>query len=699
VCPPAEVILQAIRPMQKRESLAFWSAFDFDLETLELRKHGTRLRMEQKPAQLLRRLLERPGEVVGRDELANLLWPGEQHGDFDQRLNKAIHKLRSILGDDPANPRYVQTLSGTGYRFIADVSIVNGNGASYSGTNEIEVRLVTPQSNDDGDRTADAEQYPGNFQIRGEEFAQGPSRQIVTTGNSEPITSNSRVLARRFGVVWLPLSLCLLAPGLWFLKTAIDRNHAPIIHSVAVLPLRNLSPDPGQDYFADGVTEDLITNLAQSLPLRVISRTSVMQYKESKEPIRQIARDLGVDTIVEGAVARSGRRVTITVQLIDATQDKHLWARKYDRQAKDLLDIESEVSREIANQIGGTLATQRIGRGSEIRAVDPETYELCLLGRFHWNKRTAADLDKSADYYRQAIARDPNYAPAYAGLANAYALMPSYDSVAMQETYAKGAAASRRAIDLDQNLPEPYAILGLIDLNDGNWRRAGTELQHALELNPNLATAHQWLAYYLLFSGQINDAIAEMESARRLDPLSLIINADEGQVLYVAKRYDDARTRLRQAIELAPNNGQAYETLALTDLETGDPTDAIKEAQAGLAFSSTSPRTLGEAGYVLAETGHAAEARGLLRTLNGMALRGSGRPIYLAMIYVGLNEPQQALEQLQLQVETFGGLEGASQWHAFDELRHDPRYQELITAGNVVSLKPDSRTASPGSVH
>ncbi|MGA8088878.1 MAG: hypothetical protein WCA10_16490 [Terracidiphilus sp.] len=424
-----------------------------------------------------------------------------------------------------------------------------------------------------------------------------------------------------------------------------------------------------------------------------------MQYKDSTKPVRQIARELQVDAIVEGAVARSGSRVTITVQLIDATQDRHIWARKYDRQAEDLLDIEAEVSREIANQIGGTLAARRIVRGSEIRAVDSETYELCLLGRFHWNKRTAADLAKSADYYQQAITRDPNYAPAYAGLANAYALMPSYDSVAMQATYAKGTAAARRAIDLDHRLAEPYATLGVIELNDGGWQRAGAELQHALELNPNLATAHQWLAYYLVFSGQINEAIAEMESARRLGPLSAVINADEGQLLYVARRYGEATIRLRQAIELAPDNGQAYETLALTDLETRDPTDAIKEAQDGLALSLTSPRTLGESGYVLARTGHAAEARGLLRTLNGMALHDSGRPVYLAMIYVGLNRPQQALKQLQLQAKTFGGLEGVWQWHAFDEQRHDPRYQELITAGDVASSKRDSRALSAGAGH
>ena len=683
-----------------RKSRAQFSSYGFDFASGELTRCGTRLRLESQPAELLELLIEANGELVSRHDLIAALWPGETEGEFDRRLDKAVAKLRASLNEDPAKPRFIETLKGRGYRFIADIEIVNGNGSSPRGTNGIESQTVTSHPSDNGARPTETAPEPGNLPPRGAEFEPGLPRELVTIGSiSDPVTSNRSALAPRFRLVWLAVTLCLLVSGLWFLKIAINRNHATMIHSIAVLPLRNLSPDPGQDYFADGITEDLITNLAQSLPLRVISRTSVMQYKQSAEPVRQIARDLGVDTIVEGAVARSGHRITITVQLIDATQDRHLWARKYERQAEDLLDIEAEVSREIASQIGGTLAAQRIVRGSEIRAVDPETYELYLLGLFHWNKRTAADLTKAADYYQQAIARDPNYAPAYAGLANAYALMPFYESVATQETFAKGMAAARRAINLDSNLAEPYATLGFIEMNGADWRPARAEFQHALELNPNFATAHEWLGYYLFFSGQINDAIAEMESARRLDPLSAIINADEGQLLYTAARYSEATIRLRQAIELAPDNGQAYETLALTDLETGDPINAIREARGGLALTSTKPRNLGEAGYVLARTGHAAEAKGLLRTLNGMAPRNSVEPVYLAMIYVGLNKNQEAVEQLQLHARMFGGLRGIWQWHAFDQLRHDPRYQEQIAAADVATIKPGGRVLGSSAGH
>lgn len=681
-----------------RKRRAQFSPYDFDFASGELTRSGIRLRLESQPAELLELLIEANGELVSRRDLIAALWPAENEGEFDRRLDKAVAKLRASLNDDPTKPRFIETLKGRGYRFIAEVAIVDRNDSLLRKGGGTEAEHSTSHASDNGDSPVNAAFDPGRIPPRGEQFAGEASKEIVPVGNSENVKPNWYALASRIHLIWLLVPLSLLVAVLWSSKVAISRKHTTGIHSIAVLPLRNLSPQPGQDYFADGVTEDLITNLAQSLPLRVISRTSVMRYKEFAEPVPQIARELQVDAIVEGAVARSGQRVTITVQLIDATQDKHLWARKYDRQAEDLLDIEAEVSREIANQIGGTLAGQRIVRGSEIRPVDPKTYELCLLGRFHWNKRTAADLAKSADYYQQAIARDPNYAPAYAGLANAYALIPTYDSVAMQETYAKATAAARRAIELDRGLAEPYATLGIIELGDGGWRHAGSDLQHALELDPNLAAAHQWLAYYLLFSGQINDALAEIESARQLDPLSAIISADEGQILYVARRYGDATIRLRQAIELAPDNGQAYETLALTDLETGNPTGAIKEAQTGLQLSSTNPRTLGEAGYVLARTGHGAEAEGLLRKLDGMAARDSGRPIYLAMIYMGLGEPQQALEQLQLQAKTFGGLEGVPQWHAFDELRRDPQFKELIaTAKEVETIKRNSRALSRGA--
>jgi len=266
-----------------------------------------------------------------------------------------------------------------------------------------------------------------------------------------------------------------------------------------------------------------------------------MRYRQTTEPITQIARELGVEAIVEGAVARSGNRVTVTVQLIDATEDRHLWARRYDRDVKDLLSVEAELSQQIARQVGSTLVAPRHVDTAMSRPVDPQVHELCLLGRYHWNKRTAADLAKAADYYQQAIKIDSHYAPAYAGLAAAYALLPQYASTEVAESYAKAGAAARQALELDDTLPEAHATLAFVVLVGPNWKQSEGEFRRAIELNPSYATAHHWYSFYFVFSNRIDEALAEMEAARQLDPLSAIINADGGHLLYAARRYDQAR--------------------------------------------------------------------------------------------------------------------------------------------------------------
>ncbi len=612
-----------------------FAEFELSLADGELRTASSCVRLQDKPLLLLSALLDQPQTLVTREQLRQRMWGSDTFVNYEQGINVAIKKVRGALSDSAENPRFIQTVAKKGYRFLVPVEVRDYCLAAPA--------TVTPSGG-----------WNPSEQAKVPPFARG-------------------VQSRR----WLFAALTvtsLLAVGLWLFQERSARAHHPErIHSLAVLPLRNLSPDPGQDYFADGITEDLTTSLAQSLPLRVISRTSVIRYKEVSEPITQIARELGVEALVEGAVARSGDRVAITVQLIDAREDRHLWAQKYDRRVGDLLSMEEEVSREVASQVGATLRGHQI-EPAVLGPVDPQVYELCLLGLYHWNKRTAADLAKSADYYQQAIARDANYAPAYAGLASTYAVMPSYDRVAVSETYAKARAAARRAIELDDTLPQAHATLGLISLNTPSWEEGGAELKRSLQLNPNYATAHHWLAYYLLFSGRADEAVAEIETARELDPLSAIINADAGAMLYRAKRYEEAGTRLRRALELAPDFGQPHETAALIDLETGKIPEAVKQARTGLALAGTNPRTLGEAGYVLAATGHTDEARRLLAALKRTAPE---YPVFAALIAVGLGQPEKAIDALEAHSK-FVGLQGLSQWHAFDRLVVSPRYQKLV---------------------
>ena len=332
--------------------------------------------------------------------------------------------------------------------------------------------------------------------------------------------------------------------------------------------------------------------------------------------------------------------------------------------------------------VGGTLGDGHRIEVAHPAAVNPEVNDLCLLGRHFWNKRTEAGLAKAIDYFQQAIQRDPNYAPAYAGLANAYVILPSYSSVGREASFTKAAAAANRAIQLDDSLAEAHAALAFVALN--HWatesQEAEREFHRALELNPNSATAHRWFTFYLIFSDRMEEATAELERARQLDPFSAIINADEGHLLYAAGQFEAAKVRLRQAMELAPDLGQPHETLALIDLEEGRGPDAIKEAREGLDLDSGNPRTIAEAGYVLAETGHNAEARTLLVDLNDRIRRGSAFPIFPAFVYMGLGERHRALEVLTqtAALKVGGGLQGVVQWRIFVPLKSDPRYQRLL---------------------
>ncbi|HWC20530.1 MAG TPA: winged helix-turn-helix domain-containing protein, partial [Terriglobales bacterium] len=555
---------------------------------------------------LLTALLENPQQVVTRKQLRERMWDTDTFVDYEQGINVAIKKVREALGDSVEAPKYIQTIAKKGYRFLLPVD-TNGSKVAAKVVPDVPVDIA----------------------------------------RSETALPASRRLIRHVWLYGLLAVGILSAAGFWVFQHQKARALTQV-HSIAVLPLRNLSPDDGQEYMVDGITEDLITNLAQTLPLRVISRTSIMRYKNTIEPIRQIARELGVEVIVEGSVVRSGERVAVTVQLIDALQDRHLWAQKYDRNLGDLLGMEAELSQQIATQVGGTLSLQHgFKTGSILRAVDLHVYELCLLGRYYWNKRTAAGLTKSADYFQQAIARDPSYAPAYAGLASAYALMPSYDSVQLEDSYAKATESARHALELDETLAEAHATLGLIALNFAGWASRESEFRRALELNPSYATAHHWYAYYLLFADRHAEAFAEFELARQLDPLSIIINADEGFFLYGERRYDEARSRLRQAIELAPDFDQPHESLALIALETGHRSEALQEARIGLLHGSINPRTLGEAGYVFAASGHPQEAQKLLTTLKDMVARRSASPIFLAFIYIGLGQRNAALDAIE----------------------------------------------------
>jgi TolB-like protein/DNA-binding winged helix-turn-helix (wHTH) protein/tetratricopeptide (TPR) repeat protein len=617
------------------------------------------VRLQEKPLQLLIVLLQNPQRLVARAQLRERMWDSETFVDYELGINVAIKKVRNALGDSAEDPRFIQTVAKKGYRFL------------------VPVEVISPELTAAGSSAPDI-------------VTNGPALPKATPSPKHPVLRRWLFAALATGV--------LSGLGLWLVGFRAQHHRPSQIHSLAVLPLRNLSGDPGQEYLADGITEELITDFAQSLPLRVISRTSVMRYKQTSQSITQIGQELGADAIVEGSVARSGNRVTVTIQLIDATEDGHLWAQKFERNLGDLLSLEAELSRQIASQVGVALSSQGVSVAAKSHPVDPQVYDLCLMARYHWNKRTAADLRKSAEYYQRAIGRDPTYASAYAGLANVEAVLPSYDTIDWPGAMAKAEQAARRAIELDDTLAEAHATLALIWLSDASsdWTKVQHEFLRAIELNPNYPTAHHWYAFYLLFSNRLDEAVAEMEVARRLDPLSAIVNADEGQFLYAMRRDDDAKVRLRQAVELAPDFAQPLETLALIDLETGHSADAIKEAHAGLAADPNNPRTMGEAGYVLAVSGQTEEARKVLVTLKSLVHRGSAQPLFAALVHVGLGQQDEALAALE---EMTAGKVGATpyglaQWRVLGKLQDDSRYQKFLAKVEQMRV---SRSMSNGS--
>jgi TolB-like protein/DNA-binding winged helix-turn-helix (wHTH) protein/Tfp pilus assembly protein PilF len=612
--------------MQMKGQVYRFAGFVLDPVTGELRTGESSTTLQEKPLLLLQALLDHPQQVVSREQLRARMWSNRTVVEFDQGINAAIKKVRDALGDPVARPRYIETVAKKGYRLLVPVTLEPGT----------------------GERGSPAEPA-------------APPR--------------SRHL--RWAV---PLAAAVAVAVAWLHLGGVAGDPRTEIRSLAVLPLQDLSPDGAHEYFADGVTEEITTNLAQTLSLRVISRTSVMRYKRTTKPVSQIARELGVQAIVEGSVARDGDRVSVTVQLIDAVRDRHLWAEKYNRKAEDILAIEAEVAQAVASQITGTLsrdgAAQRV-----VRRVDPRVHELCLLGRYHLSRRTAADLARAQDYFQQAIALDAAHAPAHAGLADVHALQPFYGVAKFAESSPLAEAAARRALALDASLAEAHATLGLLRISSRDWARSADDFRRALALNPNYASAHHWYSYYLRFANRLEEACAELEIARQLDPLSAAINADLGEVLNAAQRYPEARVSLRRAIELAPEFARPYALLSVTELAMGQSAAAVELSKKALDLDPRAPAIIAQAAFALAVNGDATGANALLRTLRNLALKDINVSMYVAMVEAGLGHRDEALASLEAQARSPESvvLQGIQHWYAFQGLRAEPRFRSLLS--------------------
>jgi serine/threonine protein kinase/Tfp pilus assembly protein PilF len=454
------------------------------------------------------------------------------------------------------------------------------------------------------------------------------------------------------------------------------------IHVLAVLPLENLSRDPSQDYFADGMTEVLIANLARIGALKVISRTSVMRYKGARKGLPEIAQELKADAVIEGSVLQSGNRVRITAQLIHAATDQHLWAESYERDLRDVLALQSEVAQAVAREVEVKVTPQERVRLATTRTVNFEAYQLYLKGRYFWNKRTEQDLRKSIGYFHQAIDLDPSYALAYSGLADCYSLLgwDLFGALPPREALPIAKAAALKALEIDDTLADAHNSLAWIQFAfDWNWPGAECGFKRALELNPGHATAHHWYAEYLLAMGRQEEAIAEIKQAQELDPLSLIISSVVGWVFYYARQYDQAIAQCLKTLEMAPDFSIGHWILGRVYEQQSQFEKAIAELEKAVALSTSSPFALGSLGHAYAVSGKTSEARRVLEELIETSTRRYVSPYSIATIYAGCGEKHLAFRWLERAYEERSGwLAWLKPEPVSDHLREDPRFDYLL---------------------
>ncbi|HET9741745.1 MAG TPA: protein kinase [Terriglobales bacterium] len=466
-----------------------------------------------------------------------------------------------------------------------------------------------------------------------------------------------------------------------FMKHAPAIADHPAIHSLAVLPLQNLSGSPAQDYFADGMTEELITDLAQISALRVISRTSVMSYKGSNKSLPQIARELNVDAILEGSVERVQNRVRITAQLIEAPNDQHLWAKSYEGSAADVLTLQDDVARSIANEIQIKLTAEELRRLNLPRPVNPEAHEDYLLGRYYWNKSTADSLKKSIEYLQQAVAKDPHYALAYAALSDCYYLLPDVAGAQVAKNFQQARAAALKALQLDPSLAEGHAAMASVREDyDWDWAGAEREYKEAIELNPGLGIVHEQYSNLLAETGRIPEALPEARKALELDPLSSIVNSNLASMLYFAGDYDEAIAQTRKTLALDPGSARAHRNLGRIYTALKLYPEATAEFRKAIDLSPGTPEYLAELGYAYGTWGHTKEAAEILKQLKRERARGDASDYQLAVLYIGLGDLRRAMAFLAKAVdERAAGIDQLKSSHLFDPVRAQPSFRQLVS--------------------
>jgi TolB-like protein/DNA-binding winged helix-turn-helix (wHTH) protein/Tfp pilus assembly protein PilF len=612
------------------------------MERLLLRNQAP-VHLSPKAFDALSVLVKNGGHLLEKDELLQQVWPET----FVEESNLAQHisLLRKALQDGEEGVRYIETVPRRGYRFVAEVREIDGNGF------QPDLHLAA-------------------------RVAQAPAA-------AEPATHLSTHRWQWFAGIGVVLAAGLLI-AVRSLKTHQDPVIPAPIRSLAVLPLQNLSGDTSQEYFADGMTEALITDLAKIPDLKVISRTSVMRYKDAHKSLPEIGRDLAVDAVVEGAVVRFGKTVRITAQLIRASNDQHIWAESYERDMADLVALQDDVSRDIAEQIEKEVQPQRFTQFTSSTEVSAEAYENYLKGRYFWNQRSQAGYLKAIEHFQQAVAEDPRYAKAYAGLADAYALLGSLPGTTIPRDTAMPEAkqAALTALHLDDSLADAHTSLAFVEMHyEWKFAEAEQEFKRAIALNPNYSTAHQWYAFDLAATGRTGEAVAEMKRAQQSDPLSLIINTDLAEMLYFDRKYDEALKQARTTADLDPNFPLVYRMLERIHDQKHMFAEAIAEGQRGAALSQDNPWMLLELASTYALAGKKTEMQACLRKAAHLSVGGvlPDDDEMMTEIYSELGENDLAFSNMEREFHGHdGGLILLNTEPCYDRLRSDSRFKQFV---------------------
>jgi TolB-like protein/DNA-binding winged helix-turn-helix (wHTH) protein/cytochrome c-type biogenesis protein CcmH/NrfG len=614
----------------------------FHLDPLKRRlsRDGEPVRLTPKAFDLLLVLVEDAGRTIEKDELLEKVWPGI--AVEDNNLNQNITTLRKSLGDSRKESQYIATIPGVGYRFVAEVTQLSEN--------------LTQTAN--------------------RAVEQNPAENVGAVEVSRPAPAGRAF--RYLSLAIVPLVVVALAYALY----TRERRPKLAISSIMVLPLENLSGNPAEEYFADGITDALIGDLANVRGLHVISRTSSMHYKGTKKSLPEIAREIKVDAVVEGTVQRSGDQILIRAQLIHAATDRHLWVRDYKRDLRNVLDLQSEIAQTIAREVQIQMTPAEQARLTSTRSVAPKAFDHYLQGRYlYWNKRTEENLNKAIEHLQSAIKEDPSYAAAYVGLADCYNALGAVQVGALPPIEARRRAvdAATKALDLDAASAEAYNALGYANHYNWEWAAAETDFKRAIELNPNYANAHNFYANYLMSRGRVDEAIAASNRARELDPFSLSISANRGFLLENARRYNEAIAQLRSVISMDPHHYQAYWFLSHTYAANKQFAEAVAAAEKAVELSHRAPGALGILGLAYGLAGDKTEATKIVKELLELNKSRYVTPAALVNVYVGLGDKDQTFVWLEKAYqERSNYMAYVEVFPILDPVRSDPRFADLV---------------------